>query len=385
MVFSHNYIYRLKCIVRDKQMMFWTFLFPILLATLFNMAFSNLSSAEKFSKINLGIVNDAEYNKNTDFIKTISAVSNSSTSGSENNLFEVKYTSREDADKLLEDNKLEGYIYFDNGLKLVVKESGLNQTVIKGFLDDYKQTSSTKVTIISKNPDAIKNGLIKGVSDRTDYLKEVSASKSTPDTTVNYFYTLIAMACLYGSFWGLKEVVAVQANLSSEAARVNMAPTHKLKVFTVSILAAATVQLLEIFVLLAYLTLILKINFGNQIGYIALTCVIGTITGVTFGTFIASIIKAGEGLKTGILIGLSMLMSFLSGMMYDKMKYIISTNFPILGYLNPANLITDCFYSLYYYNNHNQFFTDLILLCAFTVIFSAITYFVLRRQKYASL
>ena len=384
-MFFHNYIYRLKCITRDKQMMFWTLLFPIILATLFNMAFSNLSSVDNFSKIKIGIVSNAEYNKNTDFIKAIASVSSSDKSAGKSNLFDVKYTTKEESDKLLEDKKIEGYIYFDNGIKLVVKDSGIDQSIIKGFLDDFKQTSSTIVTIISKNPTAMQNGLMDSVSSRTDYLKSVAASSSAPDTTVNYFYTLIAMACLYGGFWGLKEVVAIQANLSPQGARVNMAPTHKLKVFLVSIFAATTVQLFEIFILLVYLTLILKINFGNQIGYIALTCVIGTITGVTFGACLASIIKKGEGLKIALLIGLTMLMSFLSGMMFDKMKYIITTNVPILGYLNPANLITDSFYSLYFYNNHTQYFLDIILLCGFTVVFSSITYFVLRRQKYASL
>lgn len=384
-MFLHNYIYRLKCIVRDKQMIFWTFLFPILLATLFNMAFSNLSSAEKFSRIKIAVVNNDEYKKSTDFIKAIESVSKPDKSDGKDNLFDIKYTSQEDADKLLEDSKIDGYIYFDNGVKLVVKKSGVNQTIIKGFLDDFKQTSSTMITIINKNPVAIQNGLLDSISNREDFLKEASISKSAPDTVVNYFYTLIAMACLYGSFWGLKEVVAIQANLSPQGARVNMAPTHKLKVFMASIFAATTIQLAEIFILLAYLILILKVSFGSQLGYIALTCVIGTITGVTFGTCIASVIKKGEGVKVGILIGFTMMMSFLSGMMYDKMKYIISTNVPILGYLNPANLITDSFYSLYYYNTHSKFFVDIILLCGFTAVFSITTYFVLRRQKYASL
>lgn len=383
-MFLHNYIYRLKCIIKDKQTMFWTLLFPLLLSTLFNMAFSNLSSSEKFTKIKIGIVNNAEYSQNTDFIKAIDSVSNSDKSAGKSNLFDIKYASKEEADKLLENNKVEGYIYFDNGIKLVVKDSGLNQTIIKAFLDDYKQTSSTIVTIISKNPSS-QNNLLNNVSNRTEYLKEVSASKAAPDTTVNYFYALIAMACLYGSFLGLKEVVAIQANLSPQGARVNMAPTHKIKIFGASILAAATIQLAVIFTLLAYLNFVLKVKFGSQLGYISLTCVVGTITGVTFGTCVASIVKSGEGLKVAILIGLSMLMSFLSGMMYDKMKYIINTNVPILGYLNPANLITDCFYSLYYYDTHAQYFTDLILLCGFAIVFSFITYFVLRRQKYASL
>ena len=164
------------------------------------------------------------------------------------------------------------------------------------------------------------------------------------------------MACLYGSFWGLKEVTSVQANLSAQAARVNLAPTHKLKVFFVSVLAAVTVQLSIIFLLLLFLVFILKVDFGNQIGYIILTCIIGTFTGVTFGTFIASIVKKGEGVKVGILVGSSMAMSFLAGMMYLNIKIIISTKVPLLGYLNPANLITDAFYSLYFYDTLTQFY-----------------------------
>lgn len=291
----------------------------------------------------------------------------------------------EEASGLLKDNKIDGYIYFDNGIKLVVKESGLNQTIIKSFLDDFKETSSTMVTIINKNPAAVQKGLLNSVSNRTDYLKEVTASKSVPDNIVTYFYALIAMTCLYGGFWGLKEVVAIQANQSPQGARINMAPTHKLKLFIASILAATTIQLLEVFALLGYLSFMLKVDFGSQVNYIALTCVISTITGVTFGTFIASIIKKGEGVKIGILIASTMTMCFLSGLMYDKMKYIISTTVPFLGYINPANLISDSFYSLYYYSTYTQFFTDIALLCIFTIFFSTITYLVLRRQKYASL
>lgn len=382
-MFFHNYLYRLKCIVRDKQTIFWTFMFPILLATLFNMALSNISSAEKFSEIKIGIVKDDEYKKNTDFINVIESVKSSNKS--ESNLFDIKYTSKIEAEDLLKDSKIEGYIYFDSKINLVVKQSGINQTIIKSFIDDFKQTTSTVGTIISKNPEAVQNGLLDSISNRTDYLKEVSISKSEPDTIVNYFYTLIAMACLYGSFLGIKEVAALQADLSPQGARVNMAPTHKLKIFMASMVAATTVQLIQIFVLICYLAFILKIDFGNQMCYIALTCLIGTITGVTFGTLIASVIKKGEGLKMAILVIFINAMSFLSGMMYDKMKYIVNKNVPILGYLNPLNLIADSFYSLYYYDNHTQFFTDIAILCGLSLVFSIITYFVLRREKYASL
>ncbi|MFZ5351853.1 MAG: ABC transporter permease [Bacillota bacterium] len=384
-MFLHNYIYRLKCIVKDKQTMFWAFLFPILLATLFNLAFSNLSNAEMFTEIKLGIVKSEEYEKNLGFINAVAAVSESDKGTGSVKLFDVSYTTREEADKLLEGNKIEGYIYFDSGIKLAVNKPGIKQTVIKSFIDDYMQTLSTIETIKSSSPAADYNKLISGIFQRNDYLKASAAGKPAPDTAVIYFYSLIALACLYGSFLGLKEVTAIQANLSPQGARVNMVPAHKLKLFVGSMFAAVTVQLAEILVLMCYLIYALKVDFGDQMGYIALTCIVGTITGVSLGTCIAAIIKKGEGVKIAVLIGFTMLMSFFSGTMYHGIKYIVSTRFPVLAYLNPANLITDSLYALYYYEGYSQFFTNIVVLSVFAVIFSTITYFVLRRQKYASL
>ncbi|WP_414732592.1 ABC transporter permease [Acetobacterium carbinolicum] len=375
-MFLFNYRYRLKCIFNDRQLMFWTFLFPVLLATLFNLAFSNLSNAEEFIKVNVAVVQSQELDQNPAFTEAING---------NDELFVVQYTTRDEADTLLNDNQIDGYVVFDPELGLVVNRSGLNQTIIREFLNDFLQSSATITTIITENSAALNNGILTGVSSRTEYLRAVSASQSNPDPVVNYFYTLIAMTCLYGGFLGVKEVVAIQADLSAVGARVNLAPTNKLTVFLSSMLAATTVLLLELLLLLAFLTGVLGISFGNQLFYIALTCVVGSLTGVSFGACIAAIIKKGEGVIVGILIGSTMTMSFLAGMMSSDIKYLVITKVPILSYLNPASLITDSFYALYYYNTHTQFFTNLLLLGAFTLLFSTITYLVLRRQKYASL
>ena len=80
-----------------------------------------------------------------------------------------------------------------------------------------------------------------------------------------------------------------------------------------------------------------------------------------------------------------MMMSYLAGMMNDKIKYIVSSKMPILSYINPVNLIADSFYSMYYYDTTTKLFINLSILCLLSIIFSVITYLVLRRQKYASL
>lgn len=375
-MFLFNYAYRLKCILRNRELMFWTLMFPILLAILFNLAFSNIYSTEKFIKVNVALVQNDALTANPAFSDALSKM---------DDLFVVSQTTLEEADTLLKENQIDGYIIFDPELKLMVNRSGLNQTIIRGFLDDFLQSSATLVTVISENPAALESGTIAGVYSRTDYLSAVSASKSSPDTTVHFFYTLIAMTCLYGGFLGVNEVIAIQANLSDVGARINTAPTNKLTVFLSSMLAATTIQLAELLLLLAFIVGVLGISFGDQLGYIALACVIGSLTGVTFGTFIAAIVKKSEGIITGILIGSTMTMCFLAGMMSADIKYLVATKMPILGYLNPANLITNSFYALYYYNTPTQFFINILLLCGFTFLFSATTYFVLRRQTYASL
>lgn len=362
-------------------MMFWTLLFPIVLATLFNLAFSDLGNAENFSAVNIAIVKDKEdYNK--EFIEVINSVSEGE---SDDPLFNIKYTSEVKAQDLLDNNKIDGYLHVDKNIDIVVKDTGMNQTIIKSFVDEYKQTESTIKRIIKENPMAIQSIGVDSLFKKTDYIKDVGISKNSLDTTVNYFYTLIAMACLYGGFLGLKEISQIQANQSPQGARISAAPTHKLKAFMSSMAAATTIQLFDIAALMIYLSLILKVDFSHQIGYVLLTCVIGTITGVTFGTCLGVIIKKSEGVQVGILVGVTMTMSYLSGMMYDKMKYIVNSKMPILGYVNPVNLIADSFYSLYYYDTTTKFFINIGGLCILSIIFSGITYLVLRGQKYASL
>ena len=69
------------------------------------------------------------------------------------------------------------------------------------------------------------------LGDRQQYITEVSGTSAEPDNILNYFYTLIAMACFYGGFLGMREITDIQADISALAARVNAAPVHKLKPF----------------------------------------------------------------------------------------------------------------------------------------------------------
>lgn len=379
-MFAHIFGTRLKCLIRDKQTVFWTLLFPLILATFFNLAFSNLNSAEAFHPIDIAVVDNAGYQQNQDFKTVLENVSKG-----DDRLFNLKAVSQQEADKLLNDSKIKGYITVGSKVGMTVNSSGLDQNIMKSFLDNYQNTASAVKSIITTDPASVKNGLLNDLGTQKEYTKEVSGTKAEPNNVLSYFYSLIAMSCLYGSFFGLREITDIQADQSQRAARVNVAPVHKLKAFLYSMSAALLIHFVEMLALLAYLRFAINIDFGEKTGYVLLTTFVGCILGVSFGAFVSALIPKSDGIKVAVLLGVSMAGSFLAGMMYQDMKYIIAQNAPALSYLNPVNLLTDAFYALYYYDTLNRYAINMGCIGAFIVLFCTGSYLIIRRQKYASI
>lgn len=377
-MFAHIFVNRLKCLVRDKQMLFWTFLYPIVLGTLFGVAFTNISNGVGFSDIPIAVVSNAEYQSNAAFKSALASVSDENSS---DKLFSVTEQPLKQAEESLKNGDIEGYILFDGGAHVVVKDSGINQTILKEFMDSYVQTGSAYAAIAKMNP-----GGAAGIepADR-NFLSPVSPGKANADNMVVYFYALIAMACLFGGFWGVKEIEDIQADLSARGARVNLAPVHKLKAFGISLCAAVLVDFLSLLALVAYLRIVMNVDFGGQIGYVIATCFAGSLVGVSLGAFLTALFKGSSQLKTAVMITVNIVMSFLAGMMVADIKYTVTQAVPIMAYINPANLISDALYSLYYYSSHARFFLNFALLIGFALVFYICVYLVIRRQKYASI
>jgi len=89
--------------------------------------------------------------------------------------------------------------------------------------------------------------------------------------------------------------------------------------------------------------------------------------------------------KTGLLIGSTMAMSYLAGLMWIDMKHIVALKAPWLAYINPATLVADAFYSLYIFDTHRRFFINIGMLCVISAVFCGLSFARLRREKYASI
>ena len=392
-MFIHNLKYSIKTLFRNKMLIFWTFAFPIILGTFFNMAFSNIENSEKLEIIDIAIVNNEEFKNNEIFkeiFKTLSDEKN------QDRLFNTQYVTEKQAKELLENDEISGYLILEEKPKIIVTTSGINETILKSVTEEIIQTSEIisniaeseikkELTAGNYNIDyeKIYNNIIENIQ------KEEAKIKNISNSNLSYimieYYTLIAMTCLYGGILGMVAINQNLANMSNNGKRISVAPTSKGKVVFSSIIASYITQLVGLALLFVYTIFVLKVDYGTNLPLIILLGMVGSFAGLSMGLAIGTVLKTNEGIKTGILISITMLGCFLSGMMGITMKYIIDKNVPIVNKLNPASMITDGFYSLYYYDTLDRYFFNITSLLIFAFIMIYISIFSLRRQKYDSI
>lgn len=372
---------RFKCIFRNKENIFWSYVFPVALVSLFYFALGNLYSASDLKTINIAYVQDTE-DDNSDGI--LMNVLERAEISEDQPLFRVRYSDIEEAGKALEDDEVIAYIVSGVEPRLFVKSNGINQTIIKSFLDSYKRSAYTIQSILIKQPDALSLGLLDDVLDYRNFTSEIE-SDVTPDPLLIYYYALLALCCLFATNWGLDEVINIQANRSDRGARVNVSPIHKMKLLFINMLAAFTAHAGSIILMLLYMVKLLAIDFGNHLPQLLLACFIGSILGLSIGATVGVWVNKSTGVQNAIVTTIVMFGAFLSGMMMADMKYLIAKYVPILSYINPVNLVSDSFYSLYYYDNFDRFFMNISILIIMTLVLGAASYLGLRRKTYASI
>ena len=374
-MFYHNFKFSLKILLKNKGLVFWTFVFPIILGIFFNMAFSDIDKKEKFNSIDIAVVSSEDFNNNVIFKQSIEFLSDEK---SDNKMFNTVYTSKKKATYLLENNKIDGYLtFFGDNVNITIKKNGVNQTILKYIIEDIN--SNKKILAEASNiPETL--SLIKNNSVKLNNI----TNKNLGFSMIEY-YTLIAMACLYGSMLSMYVLNYSQANISSVGKRVSISSSKKTSLLLSGFFASYVVQLIGIFLLLFVTLFLFKVDYGNNLIYVFILSLFGSLAGLALGIAISSISNISEVTKNGILISIIMFCCFLSGMMGVSMKYIIDKNIPFLNKINPANMITDGFYSLYYYDNLNRFYFNLLSLFIFSIIMILISLRNLRRQEYDSI
>lgn len=390
-MFWHNFKYSLKTLLRNKILLFWTFAFPIILGLFFHMAFSDIEKNEQLDIINIAVVEE-ETTEQNQFIKESLAYLGDEKN--ENRLFQITYSTEKEAKQLLEEKKITGYLNLQKeDVKITVSTTGVNETIFKSAIDEMRSYQEMIIQIATYKIEDSQDYSINYEKFYEDIAKEIQesagtindqSSKSLSYTMVEY-YTLIAMACLYGGTLSMFITNKKLANMNEVGKRTTISAIYSGKLLLGSLLASYIVQLFGLAILFLFTIFILKVDYGANLPYMIMLACCGSLAGLTLGVAVATLTKANENAKTGILIAITMFGCFLSGMMGITMKYIVDKNIPILNKINPAGMITDGFYALYHYDTMNRFLGNIMSLLIFSIVMIAISYRGLRRKRYDSI
>ena len=377
-MFLHILKYELKIGMRTKDLMVWLIVFPIALGICFKVAFGSIyEKTEKFSAIPVAVV---ERTENTAFRQVLSGIESSGEP-----FLKTSFTDMENAEKMLDDGDVEGIIISDGDLSLTVKEKGMRETMLKSFIEQYSVREKIAMDAVKTAPEKAQEVIASLTEETASSCREIPLTQGNPDVYIQYFYNLIAMVALFGCNIGMHITIQNQADLSALGARNNCSPVHKSVSIIASLAGSCILQTLCMILCVSFLAFGLKVDFGDRLYLVYPAAILGGILGVSFGFFVGSIARVGEKAKTAIISAFVMLLCFCSGLMVGNMKAIIAEKLPWFNNINPAAVISDCFYCLNIYEDYDRFISKLITMAVITAVFIFLGFVSSRRKKYASI
>lgn len=363
--------------IRDFSLVFWPFVFPLVLTTAMYFSIGQMEESD-FETIPVAIVTQSTGEEDVfqEYLETMG--------DDQKALISVRTMAEEEAVSALENGDIEGIFYSGEEPSLTVGGSGLAQSILQMILESYTEGKQTLEDVSELHPEGME-AAIRQMSDYGSVTEEVSLGGRTTNTTAQFFYAMIGMACLYGCFIGYQSAMDLQANLSALAARRCVSPVHRMRWILSETAVSFGIHFVNMLVLLAYMKYILRLEFAGSYAEMIPVVIIGSMIGVTMGMFITSIGKMGESVKIGIMISVSLALSFLAGLMNADIKNVIDRNVPLLNRINPAALISDALYCLNVYNAPARYMQDIVILSVMCAFLLAGTFLIVRRERYGSI
>ncbi len=378
----HLLKYRFIQTVRDYPIMFWALAFPLILGTFFYFSFGSAgldgTGDYEWDPIKVAIIEEDLSSKNAESFQAFLEELEPDT------LDIQDISSESDAIKALKEETILGIYYVDDTPSLSVGKNGINESILSSLLKNYNQNAAMIQKIAMTHPEKM-GAAIEAMMDYHPETRNESLGGKTLDPNVQYFFALIAYACLSGAFLGVRSSLDSQANLSALGARRSITPTHKFKLILIDMTVLFIIHFINILVLNLYLIKVLGISLGDNIGALLVVDFMGSMIGVSLGIAFGCLSKLSTDMKLGLTVAITLIPGFLAGLMFGNMKNIIELHCPIINRLNPAAVLSDAFYCMSVYNDAHRFARSIGILAVMSALFLFIAYLGIRRERYDSI
>lgn len=375
-----HFLYTIKRSLWNWQSIFWVLVFPLFLGLVFKFMFGNLGQVEQFSKVAVGVIEDETDETFVDTLKDVEMEEDLP-------MFKVyEYEDVDEAEKALQKETIYAYVLTDNDdYTLIIREMDTRTSLIKSFVDIYKQNFTLITDMAENNPEQLENFTANLFTAQSIGVEEIELKGQDKSPYTQYFYALLAMTCLMASMFAVRTGINLQADASTLGARRNVAPTPKMQQFITDFLADFLLHAILMTIVLLIVIHVFGQDFGDNFGLILLASIAGSFAGLSAGFLIATWAKGSIGAKDGICCAFFMISSFLGGLQMAEMPYILEEKCPIINRINPATLIVNAYKSLAVFGDYRQYAINVVSLFVIGIIFIVFSIAKLRRSRYASL
>lgn len=371
--------------IREKSNIFWTMIFPLILATLFHFTLGEMLDQNGMETISAAYVTQSaaesaespSHQEKDSFLEYLESFDNS--------WLKILPMTEKEAENALKNDEILGTFYGGEEKSLTIGENSTYTSILSQILEIYEKNEVLIARIAQDHPEHLSDA-VTALEDYKTCTETVTFDGTSMDSVQNYFFALIAMTCLYGSFMGMYNAVGVQANTSVLGARLTAGCVKRYKSIAASLLSSWMISFLEVLILLFYMDVILgDIDLSRQILQIFVICAAATLYSCCLGMVIGTVGSWSANLKNGIVVAVSMACSFAADLMLSGVKGAIETYAPVINRINPGALTTDAFYSVLVYNDTEKYFRSLILLTVFALLLLTAAVLSMRRMRYESI
>jgi ABC-2 type transport system permease protein len=376
--------YNLIQYFRDREILFYTLLFPVIMGILFFQAF-NFADEER-GEIPVAIVEQGPRTAlNEAFLELVYSIE-------QREMLAPTFVGFDDAVEILDTGQAAvgmmdagqviGVIILGDTIELKLANAGVEQSLLDSIVNEFMIRSAVIENITELRPQYRDQAIaaIESYITVSAPVREIGVSPAA-----SFFYVLLAMGCFTGSMRGLKNGFDLQAHVTNVVARLSVAPTKKFVLVIENLITAVIAQALSSTVLVLFYIFGLGIDFGTQWALIVVACVFGSFASVAFGMLVSVLGSASIETKSGYLTIVTYGFLFAAGILGIEFRNMIRATVPFLDRINLVAIISDTFLSLVLHENLNRFFQQLSILMGIAIVCSVAAAIVLRGKNYADI
>lgn len=383
--------YRFLQMVRDLPIMFWALAFPLILATLFYFSFGraglSATGESAWEAVKVCVIDHSPAPSDNQGARPADSSASFSSflrSMDGDALKILPSASEKEALQMLDEGTIAGIYYVSETPSLTVGKNGLNESILTTMLDTYNQNAAIFKKIAETHPENLP-AAIQSSQDYQQLIRETTLGGETLDPNVQYFFALIAYACLSGAFLGVRASFDSQANLTALGARRSVTPTHKLTLILIDLLVLVTIHFANIMILTIYIGNVLGISLGTDYMSLLLVNFMGSLIGITMGLAFGSLTKLSLNIKMSLTVVLTLFPSFFAGLMFANMKNIMEQHVPFINRINPAAVLSDAYYCMGVYQDMDRFARCIATLAIMSILLLTAAFLGVRRERYDSI